>query len=542
MKLRNLSYSNRVDLYNGLGSIQMTYARAGFKGMTYFAIPRFFSESPVTQSQNALFAQGARDKLTGDTSVDHFKLTGDLVPSAKGKPASDHNDISYGEVAGLDNYHRPFYLRKWLCSTSVVNTPLGVIGALNVLQTYGMVVDQPVGVIKTMSLRAMITSPVMVVDKNQRTCSMAVQTNCTFNAGQYSTFTVDVQTNLSRLDQKGVLTVKTWRTSQVVSQRILTDDDVNNAQTRVYTAVRIQHDFCCAEAHIYAANVATLYPYFNSPKYLYQNYAYSAHELLLYVRRQLNLTLPPPDQSVWGDLSQVAIDSCKWIDINSIAYVKDLRDIGGTIRAAAAVAEDRYDPKAWVSLALSAKYGDRLTYADTKELMFGIVDAANTLGWRKTYKTVRSMFKQDLESSGFSGTRTLHYKVYYRDPESKILNMIKNIMDWDFWLTLENDWDLIPFSFIVDWFVGIGDFFQDFDTNIYSEYLDVVLVTRSVKTEIDVSSLLASQGCALVDGTCVHYNRTSSFLLDLPVPSFQATEAWHANLATPNAIIMQKGL
>lgn len=54
-------------------------------------------------------------------------------------------------------------------------------------------------------------------------------------------------------------------------------------------------------------------------------------------------------------------------------------------------------------------------------------------------------------------------------------------------------WDIIPFSFVADWFVGFEDYWRHIDVNLYQNFIDIKGVTYSRKDtlalDVDFSDL-----------------------------------------------------
>lgn len=140
---------------------------------------------------------------------------------------------------------------------------------------------------------------------------------------------------------------------------------------------------------------------------------------------------------------------------------------------------------------------------------------------------------------------TYHYKVYYQPYDLPFAKSIKTLMDVDLFPTLTNVWDLVPFSFVIDWFLDIGSLFERIDTRTYASTLAVLGVLRSIKRSVsgvpgaafpfwnrNISGLVGTWGCT-------SYQRASSSTLDLPHLILDTPREFH-NYAELAAIIAQK--
>lgn len=228
----------------------------------------------------------------------------------------------------------------------------------------------------------------------------------------------------------------------------------------------------------------------------------------------------PPDKNVWSDLCVASIQDCQNVSINSIAYAKDIMALRNEIKSTLDLMRNWKNPRTYLRLFLSSKYGVPLTMSDTKKLVSAVDRLSQSIAtWNKSFSVVRSRTSDQPSSAyrsseGFS--RTFNYKVYYTPVDSRVLDCIRTLMNWDVWPTLENDWDLIPLSFILDWFIGINELCSRIDTAIYSQYLDVLSVVATTKTVGDISRSMSSYGVNDVKFTVSRYDRICKSKLDIP--------------------------
>jgi hypothetical protein len=131
---------------------------------------------------------------------------------------------------------------------------------------------------------------------------------------------------------------------------------------------------------------------------------------------------------------------------------------------------DHPSVKSAASAWLSGRYGDRLSYHDTRDLLKAIQ--------RRIRDGSRSIGRSRLSHNGtyrdwqFSHTRTATV-VAESDAGYVSLNAVNGLMRWDAWPTLDNTWDMIPLSFVVDWFLPISDFLGQLDAFIQAPYFNV---------------------------------------------------------------------
>lgn len=120
-----------------------------------------------------------------------------------------------------------------------------------------------------------------------------------------------------------------------------------------------------------------------------------------------------------------------------------------------------------------------------------------------------------LETSSKSDTKRIHLKYNYDTSDYKLNTQYSIITDTyncgilkglGLDLNLSNTWDLIPFSFVVDWFINLGDIFARLDHDDVVSNLNVRTVITTTKKVVNYQPL-ALYG---YDATCtsVVYQRT----------------------------------
>lgn len=159
---------------------------------------------------------------------------------------------------------------------------------------------------------------------------------------------------------------------------------------------------------------------------------------------------------------------------NLIAYFSEFSEMGGTIRELLALPRNLKNPKKWASAWLSYRFGDRLAVQDTKELLEAI---ERKFSVRQSMAIGRSSYSKIFPDVQFYKAKldvhqeTTATLIVANDSYNGIMTAIKKLMTWDAWPTLENSWDMIPLSFVVDWILPISDILSDLDTWIEKAYL-----------------------------------------------------------------------
>lgn len=179
----------------------------------------------------------------------------------------------------------------------------------------------------------------------------------------------------------------------------------------------------------------------------------------------------------WKELAAKAYASARFSDINGIAGIQDVLAFGSSVTAfqksVQGLAGRRL--KSAAQLYLSVHYGFKLFLADLLEL-------EETL---EIQSRRRSSLSKLTGSSSFSmqgNLYTARYQVFY-DQFAKVRSLVDQALQIsDVQLTLENWWDSVPFSFVLDWFVGIGDVLSKIDdyANLTQNH-DVICCGKSMK-------------------------------------------------------------
>lgn len=213
---------------------------------------------------------------------------------------------------------------------------------------------------------------------------------------------------------------------------------------------------------------------------------------------------PACDMQVhWGDLAAEAYNSVPFFSGNGIAYTNDLLNLkksaGKTLSLITSLGKaGRYANKI-ANLFLSYYYGWRLFVKDTQELYSSIEKRSRSHDYLN-----RAASQRRWSAHGADYLATFQC-FYNRHAHSTSLDRF--IIDNDLALTPENLWDLVPFSFVVDWFIGVGAALES-ASNYYTftQKHEILCTGRSIKATKDIS---ASQLHCGWQGTlkCSYYRR-----------------------------------
>lgn len=209
------------------------------------------------------------------------------------------------------------------------------------------------------------------------------------------------------------------------------------------------------------------------------------------------------------DLVRECYESMNYFTSNGIAFAKDLAEFRKLIPKAKDLLNLK-KPKSWASLYLWAHYGLSLTISDSKDLVQAFKEFANANHSVANLKTQVRYASTSKSSAWGPLTKVTRYTVKLdcmpRDVGKDLL--MGELFDTN--LSLGNVWDLIPFSFVVDWFADISSKLDRIDTYVESNaYYRLNCLTYGVRTTCVVSASQIMPG-ASGSVSLVRYDRTPS--------------------------------
>lgn len=193
-----------------------------------------------------------------------------------------------------------------------------------------------------------------------------------------------------------------------------------------------------------------------------------------------------------GELCYEAVQGTRAININTLMYCAELLELGklvrGTLDTLMGSKNIRSVKQALASasdLYLSYHYGYRLSYKDTVTLY----DAARR-EYHELWRTRPGAIRSKMNSQGRCATPSLNGLVYHCTDTCKIWYdqldhgfeaLLNQLFRWDIFPEIGNAYDMVPFSFVLDWFLPLGDVIDRIDNHTYAYTLDVHSVFYSRK-------------------------------------------------------------
>lgn len=211
-------------------------------------------------------------------------------------------------------------------------------------------------------------------------------------------------------------------------------------------------------------------------------------------RKFLTMTRDEPNPFQWSELVRDCMDNMGLFDSNGIAYLKDLKSIGAEIKDIMSLVTDIDNPKKWASAWLSCRFGTKLTWADTRQLIRAFqkkcARSVAQYDWEWSFTKGRCVITDLVAPKGTILDGIANYKMYYDSrSRSEMIGIIKNLGEFSLLPSATNIWDMIPLSFVVDWLVPVGDLLDQVDDIWKKELYDILAVTYSTKLNLYVTDL-----------------------------------------------------
>jgi hypothetical protein len=183
--------------------------------------------------------------------------------------------------------------------------------------------------------------------------------------------------------------------------------------------------------------------------------------------------------------------------------------------------------KAAANTYLPLKYGYKLTLEDCQSFFDGILRAREELrGFHECRYLGPEREKEGLSSTPFipefSGSQVFCWQATVLPEPNMFSGVFAFLNDFSAWLTVEDAWDWIPYSFVIDWIVSTPKkFVQDMDWHAWKANFNLVEACRSYKLigDCDARRVLKAP-LGLIDPgqrvTISYYHRNWSKRFDPP--------------------------
>lgn len=243
----------------------------------------------------------------------------------------------------------------------------------------------------------------------------------------------------------------------------------------------------------------------------------------------------PIEDKNYGDLAMEASEAVNRNKVNMLEFMSDLRHPADLIPKL----KKLKNLKGLAGNFLTVDYGVLPTIRDLDSIAKAFRNVARYFD-KNGFTSYTAGSTQDLAVNSLSYELVQHIKLAIADEDDELDALVTRLESMGTFPTLQNIWDLIPYSFIVDWFVDVGDYLKRVDASSRIARLNIRYVTMSRKT---ISSGYSSPNVeAPFVGTVVwvHYHRWVSDQCPLPPLSLNTTFQDFNHWLESTALIIQR--
>lgn len=214
----------------------------------------------------------------------------------------------------------------------------------------------------------------------------------------------------------------------------------------------------------------------------------------------------PPDiektySQVVGSASQSALLNLKVLNINSLMYLKDFTEVDKLCRSYTDLLRRGISPKTVSGAYLATHYGVRLTVRDTQEIIQRAKrEFSHSLSdYQYSYGSSRRSIAGPVGDIDIKGNVSVLFTLY----DEQLRRFLADFIRWDFVPDPRVIWDMIPYSFVVDWIYPLGSHFESISAMLASATVDQKRCCWSQKTEAILDPTLLKSALVSEDTSVV---------------------------------------
>lgn len=227
----------------------------------------------------------------------------------------------------------------------------------------------------------------------------------------------------------------------------------------------------------------------------------------------------PPVGLVYGDLVRRCANDATVVQTNSIELIHEVATIATTLKGIANIATGGLNAGNIASGYLSYKYGLRLTLKDLKSIGVSLSHRIAATRDGKSFTRAREVINVNPKFGNLSPLMiTYNYKITYWNHTNDWRDGLRHWFDSGLFPSLTNAWDLIPLSFVFDWFTKFESYLSAIDANTYWSTYGILGACYSEKqTFTDVIWLFQRPGYTLSGNVkAIRYDRQCSPIVHKP--------------------------
>lgn len=254
----------------------------------------------------------------------------------------------------------------------------------------------------------------------------------------------------------------------------------------------------------------------------------------LYTGALSQWTLEPTDED-YGELALEASKKINANNVNMIAFLRDLRHPTELIPKL----KNLNSIKGLADNYLTVKYGILPTVSDIKN----IVEAFKKLGPyldKNGFATYGSVRTNTLNGDDYYIVKEQRVKLAIDNDDEGLTALFNTLESWGGFPTFQNLWDLVPYSFVIDWLIDVGGLLERVDMRLRLLRLGIRYVTMSRKLTV-VKTVQPSVTAPLSGAlTLVRYHRWVSDQCPVPPLSLQEGSGISNHWLESGALLAQR--
>jgi hypothetical protein len=188
---------------------------------------------------------------------------------------------------------------------------------------------------------------------------------------------------------------------------------------------------------------------------------------------------------------------------------------------------------------LGMQYGILPTISDLEEIVAALKKVAPYLD-RNGWQSYTAVSTDSMSSGRVQYDLVQRIKLAIEAEDDGFKKLASAVDSAGFALTLENVWDLIPYSFVLDWFLDIGEFLERCDSRMRLMRQNIRYATMSSKRttsyRVEPTITFPYQGSI----SRVHYTRWTEDHSPVPPLFFQNTNTVSNHWLEASALIHQR--
>lgn len=242
-----------------------------------------------------------------------------------------------------------------------------------------------------------------------------------------------------------------------------------------------------------------------------------------------------PVEQHFGDLAMKASEQVNATRINMLAFLRDLKDVKSLIPSLRNLTSLKGASRQF----LAVKYGILPTISDLQHIVTAMKNVKpnyDVNGFTPYYASCHSSSTSEYHHSELEQ----HIKIAIANEDNAFESLLEGLERIGIFPSLEHVWDLIPYTFVIDWFMDVGDLLARVDTNLRLIRLNIRYATMSTKlTTFMVVPLSPDLPCS---GTIssVLYHRWTTDRCPVPPLSLQTPLTAASHWLEAGALIIQR--